>query len=83
MQVPVFIVENLSETDDQPAMDIQRNLILLHWGTKEAYFPLVPDNGTLIPFSVTVGICRDPITGQTLTVKPELIYFHADDKIKF
>lgn len=78
MQIPVFIVEEYQETEGSEVMKVQRNLILLHWGLKEAYFPVLPENKIFVPMNVTVGICRDPHTGETLSINPELIYFHSD-----
>ena len=83
MQIPVFIVEQIEiEGEDGPEIQsAQRDLILLHWGTKEAYYPVLPEEKVYIPMAVTVGICRDPITGETLMVNPSLIYFKPDNRI--
>lgn len=81
MQIPVFIVEEYKESEDSEVMKIRRDLILLHWGLKAVYFPVEPDGQVSIPMSTTVGICRDPRTGQTLEIAPEFINFHADERI--
>ena len=80
MQVPVFIIEK-REIDGE-MLDVQHDLILLHWGIQATYFPIRPEEQVQIPIGVTMAICKDPLTGETFMIPPDRIIFKPDTRVE-